>query len=140
MKRIGLVFTALLFASVAAFGQGTPLEGEWVSMSPRTRGLTKVVIAAEARGYSVEAWGRCHPTDCAWGRRLLTPVGEDVEDTSFDSGFAEWTPPFAIKYLMFSIDKRMLRVETVTIFRDRSGRSSYRIVEFLRRADGSSDQ
>ena len=133
MKRLALLFVIFLVGSFASYGQATELEGEWVSMSPRTRGITKIVITSESDGHVVEAWGRCHPTDCAWGRTALTRVGKSVEDNSFTSGYAIWEPGFASKYVLLSIDRRMLRVETVNVFRDRSRRSSYRVVEYLRR-------
>ena len=133
-------FTILLMMTVSLFvvsssAQIPDLEGEWVAVSPRTRGITRVVIMTENDGYFVEAWGRCHPQDCVWGRSVFTPVATSVDDTSFKGGFANWEPGFASKYLLFSLDRRMLRVETVTVFRDRSKRSSFRIVEYLRRVE-----
>jgi hypothetical protein len=134
MKRSALLIVTFLVLSTASYAQGTELEGEWVSMSPRTRGITRILVTSEADGHFVEAWGKCHPTDCAWGRTVLTRVGKSVEDQSFTSGYAIWEPVFASKYVLLSLDRRMLRVETVNVFRDRSRRSSYRVVEYLRRA------
>ena len=135
MKRLAFLVVIFLAGSLANYAQGTELEGEWVAMSPRTRGITKIVITAESDRHIVEAWGRCHPTDCAWGRTELTRIGKSVEDQTFRSGYAIWEPGFASKYVMISLDRRLLRVETVNVFRDRSRRSSYRIVEYLRRPD-----
>ncbi len=135
MKRLGLALAILVLTSFAGRGQSTELEGEWVSISPRTRGITKIVITAEPDGHIVEAWGKCHPTDCAWGRTELTRIGKSVEDDTFASGFAVWEPAFASKHVLLSLERRLLRVETVTVFRDRSRRSSYRIVEYLRRPE-----
>jgi hypothetical protein len=135
MKRVFLLPAILTMAAVVTFGQATSLEGEWVAVSASTRGITRIVIAPERDGYTVEAWGKCHPNDCEWGKVILTAVGDSVEDNSFTRGFAVWEPGFASKYLVFSLDRRMLRVQTVTIFRDRSRRASYRIVEYLRRSE-----
>lgn len=138
MRYLATTFFGLLivgFLAVNAWSQDDNLSGEWVSVSPRTRGLTKVIITPERDAYSVEAWGKCHPQDCDWGRTNLTVLGNSVEDRSFTRGFAVWEPGFASKYLLFSLDRRMLRVEVVTIFRDRSRRASYRIVEYLRRSE-----
>ncbi|MDI1242962.1 MAG: hypothetical protein PSX80_13690, partial [bacterium] len=139
MKRSALLLIAILVVSLASYGQATELEGEWVSMSEQTRGITRIVITLETDGHAVEAWGKCHPTDCAWGRTPLTRVGKSVEDRSFTSGYAIWEPGFASKYVLLSLDRRMLRVETVNVFRDRSSRSSYRIVEYLRRPEETID-
>ena len=127
MKRPGLFLAILLFASSSTSSQSAELEAEWVSISPRTRGITRILITSESDGHVVEAWGRCHPTDCAWGRTALTRVAKSVAHDSFKSGFAVWEPGFASKHVMLSIDRRMLRVETVTIFRDGSRRSSIRL-------------
>lgn len=135
MKHLIFLFLTVLFISSASHAQNVDLEGEWTAVSPNTRGLTRVVVTSDGEGSFVEAWGRCHPQDCEWGRTLLTPVGKGVEDRSFKSGFAIWEPGFASKYVMFSLDRRMLRVETVTVFRDRSRRSSYRSIEYLRRVE-----
>lgn len=135
MKRSVLLVVIFLLASSASYAQSSELEGEWVSMSARTRGITRMVITSEADGYVVEAWGRCHPSDCKWGRTALTRVGKSVEDDSFKSGFAIWEPGFASKHVMLSFERRVLRVETVTVFKDRSRRSSYRVVEYLRRPE-----
>jgi hypothetical protein len=135
MKLSALLIITFLAFSVASYAQPTELEGEWVSISPRTRGITRIVISAESDGHIVEAWGKCHPTDCAWGRTQLTRVGKSVEDRSFTSGYAVWEPGFASKHVLLLLERRMLRVETVTVFKDRSRRSSYRVVEYLRRPE-----
>lgn len=140
MKRLGFAFVLLVLTSLASRGQSTELEGEWVSMSPRTRGITRMVITSEPDGHIVEAWGKCHPSDCAWGRTGLTRVGKSVEDRTFTSGYAVWEPSFASKHVLLSLEQRVLRVETVTVFRDRSRRSSYRVVEYLRRVGEQPDQ
>jgi len=140
MNRSILLVVAIVVVSLASYGQATELEGEWVSMSERTRGITKIVITSESDGHVVEAWGKCHPSDCAWGWTALTRVGKSVEDQSFTSGYAIWEPGFASKYVLLSLDRRMLRVETINVFKDRSRRSSYRLVEYLRRAGEQTDQ
>jgi len=140
--RRSICVLVLLITILPAYtsAQSSEMQGEWVSMSARTRGITRIVITRDQDGYSVEAWGKCHPQDCEWGRTVLNPVGKNVQDHSIKAGFAVWEPSFASKHLMLSLDRRMLRVETVTSFRDRSGRASYRIVEYLRRAGEPGDR
>ena len=135
MKYTILLMITFCLVAIGAFAQIPDVEGEWVAVSPRTRGITRVVITTENEGHFVEAWGRCHPQDCVWGRAVFTPVATSVDDRTFKGGFANWEPGFASKYVLFSLDRRMLRVETVTVFRDRSKRSSFRIVEYLRRLE-----
>ena len=123
----------LFAASAPASGQSATLAGEWATTNPNTRGITSVVISGDGTNWNVDAWGRCHPQDCRWGVQKLTPLGENVEDNSFERGFAIWNPGFADKFAVFALEGKLLRVEIVTIFKDRSRRSSFRAVEYLRR-------
>lgn len=135
-RCITFLIAILMLSASAVFGQLSDLKGEWESISPYTRGITRVIITSDPNGDSIEAWGKCHPRDCGWGKTLLSRVGKSVDDHSFNRGYAIWEPGFASKYMLLTIDRRMLRIETVTIFRDRSRRSSYRSVEYFRRVDG----
>jgi hypothetical protein len=139
MKKFTSCFTILFciyLASTMVSAQGSDrLSGEWMNSNPRTRGITSIVVVDGGSGWSVEAWGKCHPTDCVWGKTKLTPIGDSVEDDSFDRGFAVWEPGFASKYVEFAMDGGLLRVEIITIFKDRSRRSSFRSVEYFRRAE-----
>lgn len=132
MRNAATLFPALLaLVAFAASGwaQSRGLAGEWVSINERTRGLTRVVIAAEDDGLTVEVWERCHPTDCEWGKRTLGPFTSESVDRRF-----AWMPVNATTHLIFSIDRRMLLVETVTLLPHRSKRPSYRKSEYFRRA------
>ena len=61
MKLSALLMITFLAASVASYAQGSELEGEWVSISPRTRGITRIVISAESDVHIVEAWENAIP-------------------------------------------------------------------------------
>lgn len=126
----------IFIASAMVSAQGPDqLSGDWANSNPRTRGITYLNIAADRVGWNVEAWGKCHPTDCEWGRTPLTPIGESVEDDRFDRGFAIWKAGFANKFVEVAMEGSLLRVEIVTIFKDRSRRSSFRRVEYFRRSE-----
>ncbi len=137
-----IIFLGFIFisSSFAANWQAHDIEGEWISVNPRTRGISSIVVSQDGSGWSVEAWGKCHPRDCVWGSVALTPIGESVEDGSFNRGFAIWDAGFALKYVTFTVNRDRLTAETITVFKDRSRRASFRSVEVLRRADeGLSD-
>lgn len=119
----------------AASWQTQDIEGEWISVNPRTRGITSIIVSKDGSGWSIQAWGKCHPRDCVWGSVALTPIGESVEDVSFNRGFAIWDAGFAVKYVTLTVVKDRLTAETITVFKDRSRRASFRSVEVLRRAD-----
>jgi hypothetical protein len=138
MKKIisiVILFVCILVVSrFSAAGQTADLEGEWVNIDSRTRGLTKVVISKTEKGWSISAWGKCHPKDCAWDSVLLAPLGSSVEDFSFTQGFAVWNAGFATKYVTLTLGEGQLTVETVNIFRDRSGRANYRTMDVFQRS------
>ena len=130
-----ILFCIFIASRMVSAQTSERLTGEWINANPKTRGVTSVVVANDSFGWNVEAWGKCHPTDCQWGRTKLTPMGDSVEDDSFERGFAIWNAGFADKYVEFSVKGDVLRVEVVTIFKDRSRRSSFRTVEYFRRSD-----
>ena len=134
--------TAILFVIVISIfllpktvsGQDADIAGEWVTTNPRTRGITRIVVERSESGWSVRAFGRCHPNDCDWGWVPVLPVGQSVEDNSFATGFAVWDPGFATKYVTLPRTGDNLTVEIVNIFNDRSGRAHYRRKEILKRS------
>ena len=137
--KFGLILFVAVISICAAprivSGQDADIAGEWVTTNPRTRGITRIVVSREDAGWFVQTFGKCHPTDCDWGRVPLHPVGESVEDDSSAGGFAVWDAGFATKFVTMSRRGDTLSVETVTIFKDRSGRANYRMKELLKRSD-----
>ena len=129
-----VIVTSVILAPQSVSGQDTDIAGEWVATNPRTRGITRVVVARSETGWSVRAFGRCHPNDCDWGWVPVLPVGESVEDHSFATGFAVWSPGFATKYVTLTRTGDSLTVEIVNIFNDCSGRAHYRAREVLKRS------
>ncbi len=49
--------------------------GTWVNVNPNTRGITKLVITSRRGRVYVKAWGKCHPTDCAFGEKEAYAFG-----------------------------------------------------------------
>lgn len=139
MKKISLIVILLvcvLTVWVFSVGGQTPdLEGEWVNVDVRTRGLTKLVISKTEKGWNIGAWGKCHPKDCVWGSTVLAPFGSSVEDYSFNQGFATWNTGFATKYVTLTLAEGQLTAKTITIFRDRSGRANFQNLDVFQKAD-----
>ena len=130
------VIVILIFpAPETVSGQDADIAGEWVTTNQRTRGITRVLVAKGESGWSVQAFGRCHPSDCDWGWVPVMPVGRSVEDHSFATGFAVWDPGFSTKFVTMARTGDHLIVEIVNIFNDRSGRANYRAKEILKRRD-----
>ena len=130
-----VIVTSILLAPESVPGQDADIAGEWVTTNPRTRGITRIVVARSQAEWSVRAFGRCHPSDCDWGWVPVRPVGRSVEDHSFATGFAVWNAGFATKFVTMARTGDSLTVEIVNIFNDCSGRANYRAKEILKRSD-----
>jgi hypothetical protein len=44
------------------------LTGYWKNVDPESRGGTLLEIRVTGANITVQPWGKCHPTDCDWGR------------------------------------------------------------------------
>ena len=108
--------------------------GTWVNTDPQTGGLTRLAVGETERGWTINAWGSCRPVECEWGTVPLHRVGSSVSDQTFDRTFATWTPPHATTHVILLMNGEQLSVETITIFKDMSGRSNYRSLYVMRRS------
>jgi hypothetical protein len=109
------------------------LPGEWKNIDNATRSLTQLNISRTGRTWTIQAWGRCQPADCDWGRVTLMVLGDSVTDNSPMYGFAHWDAGFKETQLTLRADGEELAVETYSCFKDNSGRANYRSVERFRR-------
>ena len=61
---------------------GDSLVGTWTNTTPMAiNGLEKLQIAATGNQLTIEAWGRCVPTDCDWGQQTSTFDGQKAAAT-----------------------------------------------------------
>jgi hypothetical protein len=106
------------------------LEGAWVNADPAGSGLNRLKIAKDANGWSIEAWapGGGNTQDIPWGPTPLDRLGESVAATSLPFAFATWDFGFKVTHLTARAEKDRLVVETFHVFKDKSGRSNYRMV------------
>jgi hypothetical protein len=104
------------------------LLGTWISTSPATSAIRKIVLGRNPDGtLSVSAYGACVPTLCAWGRITGITFGTSISSTSGRTFLAPYQFGFAGKLADGTLDRsgRMLTVQTYTEFTDNSGRSNY---------------
>jgi hypothetical protein len=95
-----------------------PFVGSWANVDAGTGGITRFEIRAEGASLVVEAWGRCHPTDCVWGPAAAGQ--RDVADGRFS---VVWRPTFAIIRVDLALEPGgLLRATHCTTFTDGSGR------------------
>lgn len=126
MTRLASLSLCILIAGVSLGADANPFAGKWVNMDADTRGITRLSVETNGDEWEVEAWGSCQPKECEWGKTQLHQLGDSVDDKEMKYGFAHWDSGHADTHVTFRIEKGRLMVETYTIFKDKSERSSYR--------------
>ena len=153
MKRTWRVVTAALISSAAVTASAllalppaqaataTPvppppsaaLAGTWVNTNHATRNIVDLVVAANARGITVDGFGACTPTPCQWGRIAGTVFGPDVSAATGTAFAAQWNFGFSRTVLLavYSAPRKVptLTVREFTTFTDGSHRSNYTAAE-----------
>ena len=103
--------------------------GTWLSIDQNTRDIAYIRVTNAPSGLSLQVFGACSPTPCDWGTvpahlyaRTVTEdafQGAIVITGNYDHGFAR------IEVVLQVTGANRLRYETLTEFRDKSGRSDY---------------
>ncbi|HTL88968.1 MAG TPA: hypothetical protein VL134_06180 [Leptolyngbya sp.] len=121
----------LLAASLVspAFAAPQDFVGTWVNVDSNTRGVTRVVVTtAPSNTLKVQVFGKCHPTDCAWGTTQLTTYGSNVQDPNHKEATATYNQSFANQLLVFALEganSRQMSLQSFTQFKDQSARQNY---------------
>lgn len=124
-----LALLALAFAP-AASGQLDRFSGYWKNVDPETSGVTALDIAVSGTAVSVQAWGKCHPTDCDWGKAAPTyaygpGVGSDLISEAL-AVKAVWIASFSETLMTIRpVEEDRLQADVYTRFTDGSGRTAY---------------
>ena len=111
------------------------IVGEWINIDTNKGDVTRIIITNDRNELSIEAFGRCHPTDCEWGKVKLHCIAasafSDDNLIPFDYLIAIWEiegeKPNAITEIMKITIKKShnpkLYIENISLFNDNSGRS-----------------
>lgn len=137
MKILLLALSTLCFVSLptTSHAQLASLAGRWKNVNSSARNLTKIQIDVEPT-VSVHAFGACSPTDCDLGSvgalAYAPAAGASLVDKAmaitaqYDFGFSE------VRIVIHRLGARRLKVETLTHFKDGSGRTDYFQVDTMR--------
>jgi hypothetical protein len=117
--------TATAIGTPAFAGPASTMVGTWVNADSSTRGITKLVITETGNTYEVHGFGKCHPTDCDWGKKPMTTYGSNVSDTTHKVGTAIYNPGFSESTLTIEQSGGQITVHDFTRFTDNSGRQNY---------------
>lgn len=145
MKRTrALLLLGFLLMAYPASAQVTQFAGKWKNIDPETRGLSTMEIMPRGRNYDIQVWGKCHPSDCAWGHALGTiyTTGDACTESGPENSqvlFTIYVHSFAEGFLIIRpAANDRLNVELLTKFTDQSGRLNYRsVMSFARVVESS---
>jgi hypothetical protein len=136
---VGLAFAFAAAGPARAQCVPSPMSGQWVSVNPATRGLTRAAVAVGCCDQvqngapvcsppdSVHLFGRCHPTDCDWGSvsgHLQSQDGRSLTAV-YNQGFAKRT------VRVDNLANGDLRIRVFTDFVD-PHRQDYNLTEIMR--------
>ena len=139
MKLVSVLsaLLVLLLAAPSASANVNQFSGTWKNIDPETGGLTTLKIEVSGTRVRIQAWGKCHPQDCAWGYAEGTAYAPRVSDTLAETADVVSTiyiNSFSQKILILRlVEGGQIEAEVMTKFTDQSGRASYRMVERLGR-------
>lgn len=111
--------------------------GNWKNTS-LTGALASIKITGTAATPVVEAFGRCSPTPCDWGKVRAIAYGPSISAPTGNTALAPYRFSFKNAQLVITYS-RILRTERLTVaeyneFTDGSGRSNYAVTETFVRA------
>ena len=132
MKKFILVFLvciAVFAVHATSFASLNQFSGRWVNVDTNTRGITTIDIDVSGDHATLQAWGKCHPTDCDWGR-----VAARVYASGVSADKAESAKALIAKFSngpgeeMLVVERKAgnrLEVRSFRHFTDGSGRTDY---------------
>jgi len=115
------------------------LVGTWVNTNAATNSVKQIVIqAAKGGSVLVDAFGKCSPTLCEWGRVPAIVYGSSVTSTAgtsfqsnqrFLSGTKEWSRTELFGTVTRTSAGLRLTVREFTAFSDSTSRRNYTVTE-----------
>jgi hypothetical protein len=140
---LSLAMASLIFVTPSVSANIDQFAGRWKNVDPNTRGLTTLQIAVRGKRLRIQAWGKCRPSDCAWGYAEATVYAPSVTANPVEAAQAATTlyiTSFEQTVMIIRpIEDGQLRVETFTKFTDESSRADYTAVETFSRVEGGGD-
>lgn len=118
-----------------------PIEkivGTWVNNNIDTQGISKLIITKVGNRHSVHLFGKCNPTDCDLGKRLLrSSFWENSGSTHIEAIYKEATVVRNLDIQPMGVSRlsppAKIRVSFSNRFIDNSGKPSYSSDETFRK-------
>ena len=152
-----LLSSASVLSSVGYCRNQKDFIGTWISTDKSNGGIIKIRIEEDPNGWTIQAWGRCIPKPCDWDKTTFYLVGDSAASETLSYGFAHWEQDFKDTYIFMRFEGHasiyttkeingkevkirrevpQIIVESISIFKDNSGRSNYRSVILLHKTLG----
>jgi len=131
MKKMMSFLSALFLLTLCstAFAQINQFDGNWVNVDSATSGVTKLKIDVSGTAVKLQVFGKCHPTDCDWGKVDAYAYAPNVSSnlvTSARSLTAVYDHGFSTKIVVITPLRGLrLQADVYTRFTDSSGRTNY---------------
>ena len=128
---MAVVTVSTVFASLSQF------SGRWKNIDPNTGGITTLNIIVSGTNVTLEVWGKCHPTDCYWGKVVANAYGPDVSSdlvTTAKALSAVFKTNFNETIVIIHPLRNRLKAEVFTHFTDGSKRTDYTNVYIFERS------
>ena len=89
------------------------LTGTWVNTNPKTINITDIVVAATAKGLTVDPFAQC--LACEWGRISVPAFAANVHAKTGTWFAGEWQVPPYIRYVLLASYGTPKKVPTLTV-------------------------
>ena len=133
---LGSILTLALASS--AFAALNQFRGHWINIDPNTSGVTTLSIDVRGNSVTIQAWGKCHPQDCDWGRvqaYAYAPSASSNLQATAQALSAIFRTSFGQTFMVVHPQRQTnrLRAEVMTHFTDNSGRTDYSAVYIFKK-------
>ena len=139
LYRTLLLLAITLLTVSTASADINQFAGKWKNIDPQTRGITNIHIDVSGSRIRIQTWGKCHPSDCAWGFAEGTAYAPSVQSNlveTADTVSTIYLTSFSQMILFIRpAEEGQIKVELLTKFTDQSGRANTRHIETFSRVE-----
>ena len=140
-RRTLLLLALILLTVSTALADTNQFAGIWQNVDPQTGGITNIKIQVSGSRIRIQTWGKCHPSDCAWGVAEGTAYASSVQSNlveTADTISTIYLTSFSqILLIIRPTEGGQIQVESLTKFTDQSGRANYRGIQTFSRVEES---
>ena len=116
--------------------------GKWKNVDPQTRGITAIQIDVSGSRIKIQTWGKCHPSDCAWGSAEGTAYAPSVESNLVESAETISTIYLTrfsqMMLIIYPAEGGQIKVEVLTKYTDQSRRANTKHIDTFSRVEDTS--